>query len=68
MGDNNNNFFIKNLGAIIGIIVGAVLACTGLYRVMIFIIAVYIGAKAGAYTQYHKEELKEKSKNFIDKL
>ncbi len=67
MGDNSN-FFSKNLGAIIGIIIGAILACTGLYRVMIFIIAVYIGARFGKYVQYNKEELKEKSKNFIDKL
>lgn len=68
MGENNNNFFIKNLGAIIGIIVGAVLACTHLYRILLFIIAVYVGARIGAYAQYHKEELKERSKNFIDKL
>lgn len=67
MGDNNN-FFIKNLGAIIGIVVGVILACTNLYRVMIFIIAVYIGARIGKYVQYNKEELKEKTKNLIDKL
>ena len=68
MGDNNNNFFIKNLGAIIGIIIGAILACTNLYRILLFITAVYIGARIGAHVQYNKEELKEKSKNFIDKL
>ena len=68
MWDNNNNFFIKNLGAIIGIVIGGILACTQLYRGVIFVIAVYIGGRIGAYAQYHKEELKEKSKNFIDKL
>ena len=67
MGDNNN-FFIKNLGAIIGIIIGGVLACTSLYRAVIFVIAIYIGARIGQYIQYNKEEAKEKTKNFIDKL
>ena len=35
-----DNFFSRNLGAIIGIIIGLVLACTGLYRVVLIIIAV----------------------------
>ncbi len=67
MGDNNN-FFAKNLGAIIGMIIGGVLACTGLYRAMIFVVSIVIGAYFGKYVQYNKEELKEKTKNFIDKL
>ena len=67
MGDNNN-FFAKNLGAIIGMSIGGVLACTGLYRAMIFVVIIVIGAYFGKYVQYNKEELKEKTKNFIDKL
>ena len=42
--NENNNFWLKNLGAIIGIIIGAILACTKLYRVVIIIMAVIGGA------------------------
>ena len=31
-------------------------------------IAVIVGAYIGRYIQYNKEEVKEKTKNFIDKL
>lgn len=66
--NDNNNFFIKNLGAIIGIIIGLILACTRLYRVVIVICAMIAGAYVGRYIQYNKPEAKEKMKNFIDKL
>lgn len=68
MNDNNNNFFTNNLGAIIGIIIGLVLACTNLYRLVIVVLAVLGGAYIGKYIQYNKEEAKEKLKSFIDKL
>lgn len=64
----NDNFFAKNLGAIIGVIVGLILACTNLYRVVLTILAVIGGAYLGKYIQYNKDSLKEKTKNFIDKL
>ncbi len=66
--NENNNFIAKNLGAIIGIIIGLILACTRLYRVVIVIMAVSGGAILGRYIQYNKEEAKEKVKNFIDRL
>lgn len=66
--NENNNFLIKNLGAIIGIVVGLILACTRLYRVVIVIMAVVGGAYIGKYIQYNKEEAKDKVKKFIDKL
>ena len=66
--NENNNFLIKNLGAIIGIIVGLILACTRLYRVVIVIMAVVGGGMLGKYLQYNKEEAKDKMKKFIDKL
>ena len=65
---DNNNFIIKNLGAIIGIIIGLILACTRLYRVVIVIIAVVGGGYLGKYIQYNKEEAKDKVKKFIDNL
>lgn len=66
--NDNNNFFIKNLGAIIGIVIGLILACTRLYRVVIVVMAVAGGAYIGKYIQYNKEEAKDKVKKFIDKL
>ena len=63
-----NNFFSRNLGAIIGIIIGLVLSCTGLYRLVLVIGAVVGGAFIGKYIQYNKEDVKEKTKDFIDKL
>lgn len=66
--NENNSFLVKNLGAIIGIIIGLILACTRLYRVVIVIMAVVGGAYLGKYIQYNKEEAKDKVKKFIDKL
>lgn len=66
--NENNNFLVKNLGAIIGIIIGLILACTRLYRVVIVLMAVTGGAFLGKYIQYNKEEAKDKVKKFIDKL
>ncbi|MBR3672990.1 MAG: DUF2273 domain-containing protein [Clostridia bacterium] len=66
--NENNSFLVKNLGAIIGIIIGLILACTRLYRVVIVIMAVAGGAYLGKYIQYNKEEAKDKMKKFIDKL
>lgn len=66
--NENNNFLTKNIGAIIGIIIGLILACTRLYRVVIVIMAVTGGAMIGKYIQYNKEEAKEKVKSFIDRL
>ncbi len=66
--NENNNFIAKNLGAIIGIIVGLILACTRLYRVVIVIMAITGGAMLGKYIQYNKEEAKDKVKKFIDRL
>ena len=53
---------------IFAIIIGLILACTNLYRVVIAIMAVILGAYIGKYIQYNKEEAKNKMKNFIDKL
>lgn len=68
MNDYNNNFFSKNIGAIIGIIIGLLLSCTGLYRAVLVILSIIGGAYIGKYVQYNKEELKEKTKDFIDRL
>jgi len=89
---DNNNFFVKNIGAIIGIIIGLVLSCTRLYRMVLIIGAIIGGAIAililltnlyklivaiiliclgifiGNYVQRNKVDVKEKLKQFIDRI
>ena len=54
--------------SIIGIIVAIVLLCTQLYRLIIGIILIFVCGYAGNYIQHNKFEVKEKLKNFIDRL
>lgn len=62
------DFFMKYRGAIIGAIVAILLLCTQLYKLIIGIILICIGIYVGNYIQLNKYEVKEKIKNFIDKL
>ncbi len=62
------NFFMKYRGAIIGALVAILILCTGFYKLMIGIILIAIGIYVGNYIQINKEEVKDKIKNFIDKL
>lgn len=66
--NDNNNFFVKNIGAIIGVIIGLILACTGLYKVILILVAIVGGGYVGYYIQYNKESVKEKTIKFINKL
>jgi uncharacterized membrane protein len=66
--NDNNNFFIKNIGAIIGVIIGLILACTGLYKIILILVAIVGGGYVGYYIQYNKESVKEKTIKFINKL
>lgn len=61
--------FIKQYkGAIIGGLIGVVLLCTQLYRLIIGIILIAIGIFVGNYIQNNKYDVKQKLKNFIDKM
>lgn len=61
--------FIKEYkGAIIGGLIGVILLCTQLYRLIIGIILIAIGIFVGNYVQKNKYDVKEKVKNFVDKL
>ncbi|NLC87437.1 MAG: DUF2273 domain-containing protein [Clostridiaceae bacterium] len=62
------NFFMKYRGAIIGALIAILILCTGFYKLMIAIILICIGLYVGNYIQINKNEVKEKMKNFIDKL
>lgn len=60
--------FIQYGGAIIGGIIALILSCTGLYRIVIALVLIGIGAYIGNYIQHNKQEAKDKAKDFIDKL
>jgi len=62
------NFILKYRGAIIGAILAVLVLLTRLYVLIIGIILLFIGAFVGNYIQHNKLEVKEKLKNFIDKL
>lgn len=55
-------------GMIVGILVAIVLLLTRFYLLIIGIILIAICGYAGHYFQHNKENVKEKLRNFIDKL
>lgn len=61
--------FIKEYsGAIIGAVIAILVLCTGLYKLIISIILIGMGIFVGNYVQRNKYVVKEKLKNFIDKI
>ena len=62
------DFLMKYRGAIIGALIAILILCTGFYRLIVGIILVAIGIYVGKYIQINKSDVKEKIKNFIDKL
>ncbi len=66
--DEFKKFMSQYGGMVIGIIVAIVLLCTQLYRLIIGIILIFVCGYAGNYIQHNKFEVKEKLKNFIDRL
>ena len=66
--ENFKNFVTKYKGAIIGIIIAILILCTKIYELILAIILLFIGAIVGNYVQQNKYDVKEKLKNFIDRL
>ena len=66
--DEIKNFFSKYRGAIIGIIVAILILCTRLYDLIVAVVLLILGAIVGNYVQQNKYDVKEKLKNFIDRL
>ena len=62
------NFLSKYKGAIIGVIVAIIILATRLYEVIFGILLILAGAFVGNYIQQNKDEVKEKTKKFIDKM
>ena len=61
-------FLMKYRGAILGAIIAILILCTGFYKLIVGIILVGMGIYVGNYVQINKDFVKEKLKNFIDKL
>ena len=62
------NFVTKYKGAIIGVIIAILILCTKIYELILAIVLLFIGAIVGNYVQQNKYDVKEKLKNFIDRL
>ncbi len=62
------DFVSEYSGAIIGGIIAILILLTGLYRLIIGIILIGMGLFIGNYIQRNKYEVKEKLKNFIDRM
>lgn len=66
--DGFKKFISEYRGAIIGGIIALIILCTRLYELIVGIILVAIGVFIGNYVQRNKYDVKEKLKNFIDRM
>ena len=62
------NFWNDYKGAIIGALIAILILATRLYMLIISIILIVMGAIIGNYVQQNKFEVKERIKNFIDRV
>lgn len=53
---------------IIGFLLAIIIVFTGLYKLIIPIAVIAVGIYGGLYFQKNKDEVKDKIKNWIDKL
>ena len=66
--DGFKKFVSEYKGAIIGGIIALIILCTRLYELIIGIVLIIIGMFIGNYVQRNKYDVKEKLKNFIDRI
>ena len=66
--ENIKDFWNNYKGAIIGIIIAILILATGIYSFILAVVLLIIGAFAGNYIQQNKDSVKEKIKNFIDRM
>ncbi len=66
--DGFKNFMTQYSGAIIGGVIAILDLLTGLHKLFIAIVVIFIGIFIGNYIQRNKVDVKEKLKNFIDRL
>ena len=73
MGENHGeNIFYKILkeygGAIIGGIIALLLCFTEIYKILVYGVIILAGVIIGNYVQKNKPKVKEKLKEFIDRV
>ena len=61
-------FIEEYAGAIIGALAAIIILCTNLYRLIIGVILIAVGMFVGNYVQKNKYAVKNKLKDFIDKM
>ena len=61
-------FWNRNKGIILGVAVAIVLLITGLQQFVIGIVLIFACGFIGNYIYKNKQDVKEKTKKFIDKL
>jgi len=66
--DNFKKFITEYRGAIIGAFIAILVLLTNLYKLIVGIILVVIGIFVGNYVQRNKYDVKEKLKQFIDRI
>ena len=68
MMDNFKKFITEYRGAIIGAAIAILILLTNLYKLIIGVILIVIGIFVGNYVQRNKIDVKEKLKQFIDRI
>ncbi len=66
--ENIKDFWNNYKGAIIGIVIAILVLATRIYNFILAVVLLIIGAFAGNYIQQNKDNVKEKIKNFIDRM
>jgi len=66
--DSFKKFVTEYRGAIIGAIITMIALFTGLYKLIVGVLLVVVGIVVGNYIQQNKYDVKEKLKNFIDRI
>ena len=66
--DNFKKFVKEYSGAIIGAAIAILILFTNLYKLIIGIILIILGIFVGNYVQRNKIDVKEKLKQFIDRI
>lgn len=66
--ENIKDFWNNYKGAIIGIVLAILILATRIYNFILAVTVLVMGAFIGNYIQQNKENVKEKIKNFIDRM
>lgn len=66
--DSFKNFIVKYRGAIIGAIIACLVLLTRLHELILAVVVIVMGIFIGNYVQQNKYDVKEKLKNFIDRM